>query len=205
MKNTARALFSFLSFVLFCGFSAYIHAEGPPPPPDTVSGRQPAPGHEPQGRRVSDIMPRRYPMSPDKLLPGMQDKALSVKGEARVLSPADEEIWKTEFDKLTIPGRPVAFKLVGKNLAMLIYFTPYLRRNKQWVLVAQGQIWLESIEKKLAYETTLQTLPVKLGEPVLYFPLGADRTGSDDSIEIRLELTPYTEQKPAGQGNEPVE
>jgi hypothetical protein len=115
--------------------------------------------------------------------------------QARILSASDEELWTTESNKVTIPGRPVALKLVGANLAVVVQFTPYQRPGDQWMLVAQGQLWFETAQRGgLRYETTLQTIPVKLGEQVYYFPLGSNRPGGGDYIEICLELRPYTDE-----------
>ena len=156
----------------------------------SLAAEEPLPLPEPSEANQILTSPPRLPQIYRWMSPGLQQKAVLVKILARVLSASDEELWKTECDKLTITGRPVSLKLVGANLAALVQFTPYLRRGVEWVLVAQGQIWIEKSETGIRYETNLKTIPVKIGEKISYFPIGASGRGGD-YIEIRLELVPY--------------
>lgn len=127
----------------------------------------------------------------DKLFPGLQKNAVSMRILARILSDAGEEIWKDEYDKITIPGRPVMLKLVGANIAVVVQLTAYRPHgSNNWVLVAQGQIWSENHQGSISYETAIQTISIKHGEKVYYFPLGSTRTDGD-CIEICIELNPY--------------
>ena len=171
--------------LFFLGLGANLFAQEPPLPAGEGAA---LPGG--RGRPVSGMPPRNPRL--ERLLPRFQKTAVSMRILARILSESDEEIWRTEYGKHTIPGRPVALRLVGANLAVVVQFTPYLRPDEQWVLVAQGQLWLENSKNGLRYETTLQTIPVKLGEQVYYFPLGSNRPGGGDYIEISVELTPYS-------------
>jgi hypothetical protein len=173
------------SALVFLALGARLFAQEPPHPLRE--------GASPPGGEAQPVagQPKRNPRL-ERLLPRFQKTAVSMRILARILSESDEEIWKTEYDKHTIPGRPVALRLVGTNIAVAVQFTPYLRPDNQWVLVAQGRLWLENSSKGLRYETTLQTIPVKLGEQVYYFPLGSNRPEGGDYIEISVELSPYT-------------
>ena len=202
MNHTLSKTLQTAPLLLFLSLGIEVSAQqgpppGPEPPPKVQRGREPLP---PQ--RVSGIS---LPMErhPDRLLPALKQRAVSVRILARILSAADEELWAAECDKVTIPGRPVALRLIGTNLAVVVQFTPYSRGDKRWVLVAQGQIWLEDGENGLRYETTLQTIPVKIGEQVYYFPLGSNRADGGDTIELCLELRPYHDKK--GQDDEEQE
>ncbi|MDR2509997.1 MAG: hypothetical protein LBC77_05060 [Spirochaetaceae bacterium] len=179
-------------FLLFINLNPGAAAQEPPPPAPEIPVRG-----MPAIKPVVGVQRLAPPAVPEKLLPGLQKKLIEVKVEARVLSSDDEEVWKTESTKVTIQGRPVAIKLMGKNIAVIALFTPYIRRDGQWSLVAQGQIWLENEKKELRYETTIQTLRVKPGEVVYYYPIGSQRSGSGDYIEICLELLPWAESEPS--------
>ncbi|MDR0527627.1 MAG: hypothetical protein LBG79_07435 [Spirochaetaceae bacterium] len=173
-------LFALLIFGMGTGLSAQ-ETPGQPalPQPSPVSGKkQEAP------------MPAPIPNPKRGVMRGLQKSAVSMRLLARILSNDNTELWTNGYDKITIPGRPVSIKLLGNNVIVLVQFTPYLR-GESWVLVAQGQVWLQNESQGLRYETTLQTIPVKFGESVYYFPLGAKDSNGGDYIEIKIELQPY--------------
>jgi hypothetical protein len=129
----------------------------------------------------------------EDILPGMKDRALILKIVARVLDEQGE-VWNSNNAKVTIPGRPVGVKLVGENLIVLVQFTPYFRRDGEGlIIVAQGQIWVDIPNVGIHYQTTVQSIALEFGEPVYFFPLGAVVSPAEASIEIKLELNPYTE------------
>ena len=117
-------------------------------------------------------------------LPALRDKAMVIQITTKV-EENNQEIWNAYNSKVTIPGRPVGIKLVGDNLIISVQFTPYLRQGK-YALVAQSQIWINIPEKGMSYKTNTHSIPIDIGEPILYFPLG-----SDNAPRIELHLTMY--------------
>jgi hypothetical protein len=95
----------------------------------------------------------------------------------------------------------VGLKLVGSNVVVQVQFTPYPNFSAPGnaVLVAQVQIWINIPDEGIRYQTTMQTIPLKYGEQIYFFPLGSMSTQDDARIEIQLELRPY-----AGKENEAV-
>jgi hypothetical protein len=123
--------------------------------------------------------------------PGLRRRALVIEINAKVLDDAQTVIWTESHRKVTIPGSPVGIKLVGSNLVVAVQFTPFIRRQGN-VLVAQGQIWIETQGGGVSYYTSIQTIPMDFDEPIYFFPLGASKQlGS--SIEIMLTVNPYRE------------
>jgi len=121
-------------------------------------------------------------------------RALVIDIDARVLENKQEVVWEQATQRMTIPGSPVGVKLVGSNIVVVIQFTPFVRRHGS-VLVAQGQIWIDDPNKGMSYYTSIQTIPLELGKPVYFFPLGSRQT--DASIEIILTVNQYTDPLPA--------
>jgi len=124
--------------------------------------------------------------------PRFKGRALVLDINARVIEQNQTVIWNESHKKTTIPGRPVGIKLVGSNIVVVAQFTPYVRRGVQKFLVAQGQIWMEVPDQGIRYHTTMQTIPLKFGEPIYFFPLGQN---AEDTacIEVMLTLYPYEE------------
>jgi hypothetical protein len=134
----------------------------------------------------------------EELLPGLKDRAVVLDIVARVVEQNRQEVWNSVNSKVTIPGRPVGLKLVGANVIVAVQFTPYFRRDGHIMLVAQGQIWVDVPNAGIRYQTTMQTIPMELGERIYFFPLGsADSPDEEARIEIMLVLRPYAgEEKP---------
>jgi len=124
-------------------------------------------------------------------LPGLRERAGIMRVVSRIVERNQEVVWNSENTNITIPGRPVGLKLVGSELVVAVQFTPFLRPNDQYTLVAQSQIWINVPGEGMSFQTAMQTIPLELGETIYFFPLGS--MGSQDAahIEIQLELQPY--------------
>ena len=133
----------------------------------------------------------------EQALQALLDKAIQLNIVARVLPPDEQPVWNMKSSKVTLPGRSVAVKLIGRNLRIDVVFTPYQNENGGLLLVAQGQVWLsESPEKVMRYVSTLKSIPISLGEKILFFPLGFSgeiSNGESFIIELEIEVIPYKE------------
>lgn len=129
-------------------------------------------------------------------LPGLKERAVVLDIVARVIELNDTQTWTSENSKVTIPGRPVTIKLVGQNVIVLAQFTPYIRDDGKKFLVAQGQVWIDTVDNGIKYQTTMQTIPLDFGERLFFFPLGQKTKDGKSQIEIQLELKPYVKEKP---------
>ncbi|GHV43909.1 hypothetical protein AGMMS50268_10940 [Spirochaetia bacterium] len=127
-------------------------------------------------------------------IPGLREQAVVLDIVSRVVEQNQQEVWKENNSRVTIPGRPVGLKLVGANVVVLVQFTPYpnFGADGSAMLVAQVQIWINIPNQGVRYQTTMQTIPLKYGEQIYFFPLGSMDSQDDARIEIQLELRPYT-------------
>ncbi len=128
---------------------------------------------------------------PGSLVNALKDKALVLDIVARIVEREDKEVWNSISSRVTIPGRSISLKLVGINVVVTAQFTPYKREDGRHVLVAQGQVWASSKEAGMQYQTTIQTIPIDLGERIYFFPLGPLTSTGDPRIEIQIELKSY--------------
>jgi len=135
----------------------------------------------------------------DDLLELFGDEALHVSIDARVVEDGERTIWNMELTRVTISGRSVQVRLDGDNIIVRARFTPY-RNNESLLLVAQGQTWLKVAgSDELRYETAFETVPIELGETVVFYPLGQENVTMDvdtkryGTINLELEITvvPY--------------
>ncbi len=129
----------------------------------------------------------------DQDLESLIDQALQLNITAKVLPPGEAPVWNSAGSKVTLPGRAVAVRLVGEKLHIDVVFTPYQEENGELLLVAQGQIWMAGA-RETRYFTTFKSVPVDVGEKVLFFPLGLSpnmQQGDTFTLQIEVEINPY--------------
>jgi len=139
----------------------------------------------------------------EEAVKSLLDNALRINIEARILPNNAKPVWNTKSTELTIPGRSVAVKLIGDNLRVYAIFTPYRMQNGNILLVAQGQVWLtEAPDKEVKYLSTFKSIPITLGEKVLFFPLGISTklpSRKFFNVELEIQIVPYKEKSKAEQ------
>ncbi|WP_455381172.1 hypothetical protein [Salinispira pacifica] len=158
-----------------------------------------------------------YALDVEEALSLLKDKALAVHITARVTENGKQTIWNMDLSEVTISGRAVTVKLNGSNMVVVATFTPYRETSNSVLLVAQGQTWITSpVDKQVRYATSFRSLPIDMGEKVLFYPLGVNvQTEKYGNINIELEIrvVPYSKssqpstaspskgQAPAGSSN----
>lgn len=117
--------------------------------------------------------------------------ALTVHINARLVDPAyDETVWDMDLTRITISGRSVSVRLEGNNITVVADFTPYWTQDEELMLVAHGQTWLREYDgdNSPEYRTSFTTLPIRLGEPILFLPLGSGEVPVDTERYGRLNI-----------------
>ena len=146
----------------------------------------------------------------DDILQAVLDQALTISIVARVTENGRETVHSYELTQVTISGRAVRLRLEGGNLTIVAQFTPYEAEDRSILLLAEGQIWLTTPQNEVVqYRTSLKSIPVELGEVVLFYPLGrstldvdledVNGSGADEerlNIELQVQVGPYS----AGEG-----
>jgi len=126
-------------------------------------------------------------------------QALVLDIDSRVLEEGKKVVWSENNHKISMSGVPVGVQLAGSNVVVAVQFTPYTSPNGN-VLAVKGQIWVADPDKGVLTYFTSQRIPMELGEPVYFFPLGASRN-LKPSIEIVITVNPYNGTVPSGEEN----
>ncbi len=142
-----------------------------------------------RGNAASAANQAAAPEDPSAILQELQNDVLRVFISARVIGSDESILWNMELDELTVPGRGVDVRLNGQNVVVEVEFTPYRQEEQTIMLVAQGQTWITNDEdNKVRYQTSLKSIPVNSGEPVVFYPLGVD-PGNGNTVNLELEIT----------------
>lgn len=139
----------------------------------------------------------------DDVLRAILDQALAVSIVARVTENGRETVTSYELTQVTISGRAVRLRLEGGNLTIVAEFTPYENDDQSILLLAEGQVWLTTPQSEtVQYRTSQKSIPIELGETVLFYPLGRtfdvdlhDVEGDDEdqlNIELQVQVAPYS-------------
>ena len=97
---------------------------------------------------------------------------------------------------LTVSGKPVILKITsGENLKAAVRLTVYQKAEDSLVLLAQSTIMMVK-EGKRQMLSAVKSMPIKMGEKVLFFPLGvshdANKTGYNCMLE--MDVTKYQQK-----------
>lgn len=123
-------------------------------------------------------LPESFAAEAEKLLDLLREEALLMEISATVVDQKNSEIiWFTEISEITVFGKQVQVRINGSHLVVHADFTPYVQDPRQLMLLAQGQTWIRARESnEVSYQSALRSIPIVLGEPVLFYPLGLDLT-----------------------------
>ena len=120
----------------------------------------------------------------------IEGKKLSVNLNTRILGGENETLWHMESSRVTVSGEAVKVKLTGENLVLIADITPYFNPDNTIFLVAKGEIFLSDSDdsEEVKYYTTLKSLPVEVGEKVIFFPLGMAYDSKSNFYVIEMEI-----------------
>jgi hypothetical protein len=122
------------------------------------------------------------------------DNALEIQIGLHVGAEDQSVSWNSQRTEVTIPGRSVDVHLTGENLRVEAFFTPYVDAAGNITLVAQGRVWLaDAAGQAVNYSTTYRSVPIGIGEKLLFFPLGvAEQLADEVTLRLEVEIAPFT-------------
>ncbi len=124
----------------------------------------------------------------------LQDNVFSVNVIGRIYDSGNVSSWEMEVAKYTISGRKVSLRLEGNELTVIADITPYTDEEDGILLVAQGQVWIETPEEEtVKYTSAMKSLPIKLGDKVYFYPLGITENYDAEMfiLELEIQVLPY--------------
>ncbi len=121
------------------------------------------------------------------------DGALKLYINARIVDESEtsvDTVWTMDLTRITVSGRAVNVRLDGSNITVLAEFTPYWENDDSLTLLVQGQTWIydEQTDSEPEYRTSFTTLPIRLGEPIVFLPLGTGHLPLDTERFGRLNI-----------------
>jgi hypothetical protein len=133
----------------------------------------------------------------ESALRSVRDDQLEIKVGLSLTQTEPFTNWNTQQSELTIPGRAVNVEVNGSNLRIRAVFTPYLGEDGELELVAQGQVWLDDgPEAPTRYVATYRSVPLSLGEKLLFFPLGvAEGVADEVTLKLEVEIVRYQPER----------
>ena len=133
----------------------------------------------------------------ESALRSVRDDQLEIKVGLSLTQTEPFTNWNTQQSELTIPGRAVNVEVNGSNLRIRAVFTPYLGADGELELVAQGQVWLDDgPEAPTRYVATYRSVPLSLGEKLLFFPLGvAEGVADEVTLKLEVEIVRYEPER----------
>lgn len=137
----------------------------------------------------------------DEALRELADTAMGVHITARITEGSQQTVWDMDVTRVTISGRAVTVRLDGSNITVVAKFTPYRDSDDSILLVAQGQTWIsrDGDTQQVDYQTAFESMPIELGETVVFLPLGDNELTMDVetdepatfNIELEVTVVPY--------------
>lgn len=120
----------------------------------------------------------------------LREEALLVRIRAAVKDGQGEILWQSTAREVTVFGKKVHIRINAQNVTVEAEFTPYMssRGEEQTMLLAQGQTWVRS-GSDVKYQSAMRSMPISLGEPVYFYPLGInmeERPSSGPVLEVEV-------------------
>ena len=119
------------------------------------------------------------------------DGALEIHINARIVDEGQSDtLWMMDVTRITVSGRAVNVRLDGTNITVIAEFTPYWEEDDSLLLLVQGQTWIYDAADPAdpEYRTSFTSLPIRLGEPIVFLPLGSSRLPLDTERFGRLNI-----------------
>lgn len=117
-----------------------------------------------------------------------------IKVNLKIVDDEKNELVNSKWKMATFSGKAVAIHVKGNNLIIKADLTPYYVDSKSLLLLTRGNVMLKSVDSEPGkYYSTVNSLPVKLGEKALFFPLGLldEKMENISSCVLEIEVQPY--------------
>lgn len=96
---------------------------------------------------------------------------------------------KSKFEKIVFLGKPIDINLRGSNFKAIVRITFYKMNEDSFLLLTQCTVLSRaSADEKEQVFSAVKSLPVKIGEKILFFPLGVLSNNEKNSYNCILEI-----------------
>lgn len=121
-------------------------------------------------------------------------KNYSINFSLRIFDDSNSPILNSSWSRVTVSGKPVSVNLKASNLQIAAVFIPYYVDETSLVLLTQGKVMLKPVNLADGkYFSTVDSLPLRIGEKALFFPLGLieEKMENISSCVLEIEVLHY--------------
>lgn len=97
--------------------------------------------------------------------------ALTMKVETRIINQDEAVDWSNLTTHEVVDGRPVVVRIDGDNFRLRVTLTAFLQSDDLALLVAKTEV-IHQDQSVSGTRQSVQTQQIKLGTPLLFYPLG---------------------------------
>lgn len=97
-----------------------------------------------------------------------------------------EEVWEEGSERVLGDGVPLRFRLERPNLSIQVRITPYVH-GERFLMIVQVDARRRSGEGRyVGVMNTVQTIPMELDTPVVFYPFGKASGGRTLALELNV-------------------
>ena len=122
------------------------------------------------------------------------ERIYQIKINLKILDDSKKELVNSDWNLATLSGKPVSINLKGNNVSIKADMTPYYSDKDSILLLTQANVKLKPVGSETGkFFSTVNSLPIKLGEKALFFPLGLldEKMENISSCVLEIEVQPY--------------
>ena len=121
-------------------------------------------------------------------------KNYTINLSLRIYDDENTAIVNSSWTRITMSGKPVTINIKGSNLQLGAILIPYQVDENSVLLLAHGKVIIKPVDSSEGkYYSTVNSLPLKLGEKALFFPLGLldEKMENISSCVLEIEVHHY--------------
>lgn len=116
-------------------------------------------------------------------------KSYLISISLRIADNSDNVLLNSSWSRFTLSGKPLALNLKANNLAIIATFIPYYVDEDSVMLLVHGKVIIRPVQyAEGRYYSTVDSLPLKIGEKALFFPLGMTSENGNVSCVLEIEV-----------------
>ncbi len=122
------------------------------------------------------------------------ERFYTINIKLKIFDDEKKELVNSSWSLKTFSGKPVSINLKGKDLLIKADMTPYYSDKKSVLLLTQANVKMKPANSEAGkFYSTVNSLPIKLGEKALFFPLGLldEKMENISSCILEIEVLPY--------------
>ena len=114
----------------------------------------------------------------------------------RILDHEDNHLVNSSWSRVTRPGQSIALNLKANNLNIAVIFIPYFVNENTVMLLSKSKVILKHVNYAGGrFYSAVDSIPLKVGEKALFFPLGLlqEKVENISSCVLEIEVL-YNEE-----------